>query len=350
MLRPDRKVAFGVALLAAALGFVMVRAGVSTRSPSPAGSIRNDPSPELAGIAGWINSEPLTIRALRGKVVLIDFWTYSCVNCVRTFPFLRALHETYGDHGLRIVGLHSPEFGFERNRANVEREVARNEITWPVALDNDMATWRAYRNRFWPHVYLIDRQGRIRFDHIGEGGEALIERRIRELLPGESLPPPLRFEERELPSSLPSETYLGYGRGAFSLGNEEGFRHDEAFRYTAPDPEAVAGAGRSGAFFLAGRWEARGEFVRSAEGGARIILPFDARDVFVVAGADRDTDIEVLLDGKPLSAPGNDVRDSTLRVGEHRLYHVVRLDEMETHVLTLRPADRDVSFYTFTFG
>ena len=151
---------------------------ITSDTPGEVGSL----APELTGIAGWINAEPFTLESLRGQVVLIDFWTYTCVNCLRTFPFLKEWHEKYNDRGLNIVGVHTPEFEFEKTKVNVEDAVSRNGLEWRMAQDNDMKTWRAFNNRFWPAKYLIDATGVIRYRHFGEGAYDETESQIRELL------------------------------------------------------------------------------------------------------------------------------------------------------------------------
>ena len=139
-------------------------------------------APELVGITGWINTEPFTMEDLRGKVVLVDFWTYTCVNCIRTFPFLRDWNQKYADQGLVIVGVHAPEFEFEKVKENVEEASVKHDLGWPIAQDNDFSTWRAYTNRAWPSKYLIDKDGLVRYAHVGEGAYNTTEQKIRELL------------------------------------------------------------------------------------------------------------------------------------------------------------------------
>src|SRR2546425_6168892 len=174
-------IAITLVILGIAIAIAATRLSFLQGTP-PEGSVRHDPAPEFAGIDGWLNSGPLTVASLRGKVVLVDFWTYTCINCVRTFPALRALYDRYRPAGFEIVGVHSPEFSFEKKADNVRAAIERNALKWPVALDNEMKTWTAYRNLYWPHVYLIDATGTIRFDHVGEGGDDLIQTRIRSLL------------------------------------------------------------------------------------------------------------------------------------------------------------------------
>lgn len=193
-----------------------------TAAPSPSNAPGASPEasasaatiPEPQGIAFWVNSEPLTIASLRGKVALVDFWTYSCVNCIHTLPYLKDWHGKYASRGLVIVGVHTPEFEFEKDINNVRVAVQKYGITWPVALDNDYATWRAYANRYWPHKYLADGKGRLRYHHIGEGGYIETEQWIRKLLTesGYNVSDiPLGSEENPtaLAASITRELYAG---------------------------------------------------------------------------------------------------------------------------------------------
>lgn len=345
----------GVLLFTAAVVLVVVRLGGlqgdATRAPA-----ERRPAPALVGIDAWVNSDPLTLEQLRGEVVLLDFWTYTCINCVRTFPFLRALDRHYGEAGLRVIGVHSPEFSFERDLTNIREAAARSMLAYPIASDPDMATWRAYRNNFWPRVYLIDAAGQIRFDHIGEGGEDEIEAAVRELLAetDATLPPPLRFRERGPSANITPEVYAGLERGSVqgALANAEGYRPGEVFVYAPPDPAAVERVGTRGAFFLEGPWRVEREFLEAAGDGARLTLRFRARDVFFVATpASGAVEVRALLDGIPVPAgsAGEDVDAGIVRVGRQDLFSVVALDVAETHTLTLEPA-AGFRVYTFTFG
>jgi thiol-disulfide isomerase/thioredoxin len=342
----------GGGLVLAAVFIAALRIG-ALQGDVGAGSQHDTPAPELRGIAGWLNSKPLSVKALRGKVVLVDFWTYSCVNCVRTIPALRALYARYEPSGLQILGIHSPEFSFEKVRRNVEEAVSRYRVRWPVALDNHMATWDAFRNRFWPHVYLIDAKGRLRFDRVGEGGDDQIQTELRKLIreSGRAVPPPIDFSEPLFSPHLTAEIYAGYERGGLqhSLGNPEGYVPERSVTYAAPAPTLVDEAGTTGTFFLAGRWRNRAENVQSESPNARVVLPFFAKNVFLVgAGSAR---LRVLLDGKPIAArsAGADVSGGVMRVRGPRLYGVAALPRAGAHVLTLigEPGFR---LYTFTFG
>ncbi len=353
----DPRIAVAGMVLFGSCGVAAYRGGVFSQAPiRPSGAVltRNDKAPEFEGLTRWFNSPPLTLASLRGKVVLIDFWTYTCINCIRTFPELRNLYRTYKAAGLEIVGVHAPEFGFEKVSSNVERAVKEKQVLWPVAQDNDHRTWDAFRNHYWPHVYLIDHRGRIRFDQIGEGGSRRIEAAVRRLLAdaGATLPPPTTADVEGPSEGITPEIYLGYERGERFLGNDSGYTRDAVAGYVLPREDGIAG--RDAAFFLEGRWRALREAVVASEPGARLILPFTARDVFVVAGRDAPEPVvvDVLLDGKPISPAlaGADVRNATLRLDGRDLYRIVRLKGVEPHELTMRPRGSGAAFYSFTFG
>jgi thiol-disulfide isomerase/thioredoxin len=299
----------------------------------PSGSVRRDPAPAFVGIDGWLNSPPVTIASLQGRVVLIDFWTYSCVNCVRTFPALRALYDRYHKAGFEIVGVHSPEFSFEKKPENVRVAIERNDLAWPVALDSEMETWRAYRNNYWPHVYLIDARGTIRFDHIGEGGDDLIQTRIRALLAENhaTLPAPVDFTEPIANPHITQEIYAGSDRGSINgaIGNPEGY-------------------GRTGRVV---DYQASPEYIEAAEGEAKLSLPFYARDVFMVGAATGETRVSLLIDGRPVPAMvlGADAPGGIVRVSRSDLYRLLHLNAADTHVITL-VAGKGFRLYTFTFG
>jgi thiol-disulfide isomerase/thioredoxin len=313
------------------------------------------PAPAFTGIHAWLNTgEPLALENLAGRVVLVDFWTYTCINCVRTFPHLRALYATYHPFGLEIVGVHSPEFSFERDAANVAAAIERYRLPYPVALDNDMQTWRAYRNNFWPRVYLIDAQGQIRFDHIGEGGQEQIQDQVRLLLAEagvRSLPDRIDFSDTSPTAHITPEIYAGATRGTRGghLANPEGYRRGRV-TFAAPTDEEVATAGTSGRFFLQGPWDVADESVTSAGNGARVIVPFFARDVFLVATG--GAQVRVLLDGAPVDAvrAGADVgEDSVIDVRREDLFAAIRLPRAAGHVLTLEAAP-GFELFAFTFG
>jgi thiol-disulfide isomerase/thioredoxin len=355
-MRSSRRAAVSAGLVILGIGIAIAATRVSfLQGDAPAGASRSDPAPEFAGISTWLNSPPLTVKALRGKIVLVDFWTYSCINCIRTFPALHALYDRYHDVGFEIVGVHSPEFTFEKNPSNVRAAIEEHGLTWPVAMDNDMDTWRAYKNHYWPHVYLIDARGIIRFDKIGEGDDDLVQTRIRALLAEAhaTLPAPVDFNEDLPAGQITPEIYAGIDRGSFAgtIGNPEGYgRLGRVVDYKAVEPAAIAD-GNDGQFFLEGRWLASEEYIESSEDGAKLVLPFYARDVFFVAASSSPVEVRLMLDGKPVPAKvlGADAPAGAVRVSASDLYRLLHLTSPETHRLTLI-ADKGFRLFTFTFG
>jgi thiol-disulfide isomerase/thioredoxin len=317
-------------------------------------------APEIKGIHEWFNSDPLTIARLRGRVILVDFWTYSCINCIRTFPYLKAWDEKYRDKGLVIIGVHSPEFGFEKDSENVRRAIQQYGIKYPVAMDNDQKTWKAYANHYWPHKYLIDAQGNIRYEQPGEGGYAETEEMIRKLLveAGRSLdeePTRVVAEEIQFREIKTPEIYFGHGRGGF-LGNPKGLLKVRDLNYQEPSKI------EENLFYLVGRWvvgEDNAQYVGDGDGDGKIFLRYTARSVNIVAGAPgRTVQVEVLLDGRPLTPTtvGQDVQfdgsgRSLVLIGEERLYSLVNDQSgYAPHTLTLIVGNRGLEAYTFTFG
>jgi cytochrome c biogenesis protein CcdA/thiol-disulfide isomerase/thioredoxin len=299
-------------------------------------------APEIRDTQRWFNTpggRPLSLRSLRGRVVLIDFWTYSCINCLRTLPALKGWDRRYRDSGLTILGVHAPEFPFERDPGNVERAIERNGLRYPVAQDNDFATWTAYGNRFWPAKYLIDSRGRVRYTHFGEGEYDTTERAIRSLLEEAGRTRLGRRASAHVESGLPGatpETYLGAARAErFVNGRLAPGR--ASFRLPTGMPAALP------AHHLAyeGRWHIRQSYATADQTGARLHLRFLARRVFLVLGArGGERRLEVAVDGHTLR---------TIGVGQHRLYELVRLGQPGEHLLTLT-FQRGIEAYAFTFG
>ena len=304
-------------------------------------------APELDGLQKWFNSRPLTMQSLRGRVVLIDFWTYTCINCLRTLPYLKAWDERYRDDGLTIIGLHAPEFAFERSAANVARAIRTNAIRYPVAQDNDMAVWGAYQNQYWPAKYLIDASGHVRYAHFGEGEYDQTESAIRTLLAERGAPAQDRVagevsaETSDAGVGTP-ETYLGFERSqGFVTPLEPGTR-------TFPRPARPLELNE---FALGGVWRVAAKS-STAVADARMDLSFQARRVFLVLGTSRPgARVRVLLDGKPVpdALAGSDVSGGAVTVRDQRLYRLVELDGAGRHSLSLR-FDPGVSGYAFTFG
>jgi cytochrome c biogenesis protein CcdA/thiol-disulfide isomerase/thioredoxin len=307
-------------------------------------------APDFGRDQHWFNTpgeRPLTIRELRGRVVLVDFWTYTCINCIRTLPHLKALDEKYRRRGLTVVGVHTPEFPFEKKTSNVKASIEQNGLAYPVVQDNDYATWDAYGNQFWPADYLVDARGRIRYVHFGEGAYATGEKAVRRLLEEEGQRrlgemTHARVERASRAVRTP-ESYLGSARAQrFANGPIVPGSRD----YHAPParlhPNALA---------YAGLWTIRRDSA-TAGTGAELALDFTARRVYLVLGSARASRaVRVLLDGRsiPASVAGRDVRGGVARVGDQRLYRLVDLPRAEHHVLTVLPA-AGVSGYAFTFG
>jgi cytochrome c biogenesis protein CcdA/thiol-disulfide isomerase/thioredoxin len=294
-------------------------------------------APEIQGTQRWFNSRPLSLASLRGRVVLIDFWTYSCINCIRTLPYLKAWDVRYHDGGLTVIGVHAPEFPFERDVSNVARAVRSNGLRYPVVQDNEFATWRAYGNEFWPAKYLIDARGRVRYTHFGEGDYEETEMAIRDLLEeagDRDLGARVRARAAEANEGATPESYLGAER-AERFVNGRLAEGTQRFRVTDVESLPLHHLG------LAGRWRVEGSRSVAAGRDARLHLRFAARRVFLVLGSARGTRrVDVFLDGR---------RRRPVRVASHRLYEIVRLDRAGEHRVTLAP-EPGTEAYAFTFG
>ena len=285
-------------------------------------------APEFERLGAWINSKPLTLKGLRGRVVLIDFWTYSCINCLRTLPYIREWDARYRKAGLTIVGVHSPEFAFERVESNVRENVRKLKLQYPVAMDNDYGTWQAWSNQYWPAKYLIDRSGHVRYYHFGEGEYGKTEAAIRTLL-GADAPAASGLADRSPHGQLTPETYLGYKRLDRNGGDQ--VVEDKAHGYTLPrgllDNELAFG----------GVWTVRDE--RAVAGlSAGLRLQYRARNVYLVLTGKGS--VRVLVDGKP---------ERTVQVAGDRLYTLVERDKIGDHLLELHLTP-GVAAYAFTFG
>jgi cytochrome c biogenesis protein CcdA/thiol-disulfide isomerase/thioredoxin len=304
-------------------------------------------APELKNIAEWINSDPLTIKGLRGKVVLIDFWTYSCINCQRTQPYLNTWYDKYKDDGCVIIGVHAPEFAFEKVTENVRRAVVDASIKYPVALDNDFATWRAYQNRFWPAKYLIDKDGQVRYTHFGEGDYAETEKTIQELLKESGKSITEKIETERSASSAAGEqtpeTYLGYDRG-------ERFASAAQFIGDQPVDYALASELKEHEWSLGGQWQINDESSQSLSGESKLKLNFSAKEVYLVMSGPPGSLVEVSVEG--LGSPGGaDVNPKNqVSLSGARLYKIVSLDKfMSSQTLTLT-FPSGVTVNAFTFG
>jgi cytochrome c biogenesis protein CcdA/thiol-disulfide isomerase/thioredoxin len=289
-------------------------------------------APELTGLSHWINSDPLTLQQLRGKVVLVDFWTYSCINCLRTLPHVKAWYRTYRDRGLVVLGVHTPEFAFEHVPGNVEGAVKQLGIEYPVALDNDYGTWNAFQNQYWPAKYLIDRQGHLRYYHFGEGEYDTTEARIRTLL-GESadtLPVANRLSDPTPKTVLTPETYLGYQR--LQRFAQRTITPKRFAQYRFPE-----GALQQNELAYSGSWKVNPDEIVAGP-GSRLRLSFIAREVHLVLGGHGS--VGVSLDGQ---------LQRTVRVDGSRLYTLLRMPSLRSGLLELRFSP-GVRGYAFTFG
>ena len=316
-------------------------------------------APELAKISGYINTNPITLADLKGKVVLVDFWTYSCINCIRTIPYLDAWHEKYADKGLVIIGVHTPEFEFEKDYNNVKAAVEKFEIKYPVVLDNDKGTWNAYENRYWPHKYLIDNEGYIRNDHIGEGGYAETEKVIQSLLSeraaymgvnatiDQSISNPENAQSVDFGQIYTPELYFGYQFARAQLGNPEGFKPDQIVTYTIPEDATIA----PNRIYLDGDWRNNADHMELQSGEGRIVLSYSAKAVNIVAGGKGD--LYISEDGSNLtgSSRGLDVSEQgAVSIDGQKLYNLVMHEQYGKHQLVIDVTGKEFQIYTFTFG
>jgi cytochrome c biogenesis protein CcdA/thiol-disulfide isomerase/thioredoxin len=315
--------------------------------------------PALSGAVAWLNSAPLTREQLRGKVVLVDFWTYSCINCLRALPYVKSWYQRYGSQGLVVIGVHAPEFAFEKNEANVERAVHELGIRYPVALDNNYAIWQGFDNHYWPAHYFIDPQGQIRGHHFGEGEYAQSEQLIRQLLmeagaaqlaaeTGVTAGSGVQAASDESKVGSP-ETYVGYERAA-NFVSPGGAVADAPHQYSAPPKLQLNQWG------LTGAWRVEAEQAVSLGAGAGIVFRFQARDLHLVLGSGDPAHavrFRVTVDGHaPDADRGGDVQpDGTGTVREQRLYQLLRLSHPgDVHTFAIEFLDAGAQAYSFTFG
>ncbi len=305
----------------------------------------NPPAPDFVEIGDWFNSEPLSLEKLRGKVVLVDFWTYSYINCIRELPHLNQLYAEYKDKGLVIVGVHSPEFTFEHDTKNIQKAIQRFKIHFPVAVDTKYGTWKAYNNHFWPASYLIDQKGNIRLRTTGEGHYDELESEIRKLL-GLS---PKSLITKELPDatgSLTPETYLGFHRA-------EGYTKEMALKPQVIEAYSYSERLADDQVGLKGRWLVEKECIEAKNAACQIDLNFQAGRVYLVLSGSSSKPITVTLDGKPLEKKyyTQDMNDhGEIYVHEARKYDLVDLHgSVERHLLSVHIPE-GICAYAFTFG
>lgn len=320
---------------------------------SPSGSSANGelqdlgPAPEITGITHWINSDPLTLESLRGKVVLIDFWAYSCVNCVRTLPFLTSWYSKYHDNGLVIIGVHTPEFAFERETSNVEQAVKRFNIDYPVAQDNNYGTWRAYNNVYWPAEYLIGPDGHLRYTHFGEGNYDKTEAAIQQLLmeAGHSVDMPLtNLNTAKFSNDQTPETYIGTARQQH-FSSPETIAPGQAATFSIPDELPLHH------FAVDGSWDFESEYARVLQSGNRLKLHFNARDVYIVLDSDQPVQATIHLLSPDQANQTEDLNaEGQITIDQARLYHIVHLDQFQEGTVEIEFNSAGVKVYSFTFG
>ena len=314
-------------------------------------------APKLAGIAHYLNTTPEKINEeIKDKVVLYDIWTYSCINCVRTLPYITAWNDKYVDEGLLVIGIHSPEFEFEKDPKNVKMAIDKHGIDYPVVLDNDMETWKAFENRYWPRKYIADHEGYIRYDHIGEGGYQETEKVIQQLLEERatalgiqmaSAAPLVDIDEFEHTLFRTPELYFGYqfAQNRNQLGSDEGFQPEKIVTYSEPDNIDLH------KFYLTGDWKNHEDSMELISETGTIKLMYNAKEVNIVT--DREAELEILLDGEPLPAKysGSDITSNNiLRASEPNIYNIVNADDSSSHIMEIKVKGQGFQIFTFTFG
>lgn len=295
----------------------------------------------------WFNSPALNIKDLRGKVVLVDFWTYTCINCIRTLPYIESWHQKYKDKGLVIVGVHTPEFEFEKNPDNVKRAIKDFGLKYPIMQDNDYATWNAYSNHYWPAKYFVDKKGKIRWSHFGEGQYDESEKMIQHLLSedGEKLGDiPLNNANYQIESSTP-ELYLGSHRLEF-LASPENIKTGQTGYYTIPSSLPI------NYFGYQGNWLIENEYATPSQGSI-LKLNFQAKNVYMVMRPKNGPGkLKIYLDNNLIEAEisGEDVHDSAVTVASDRLYKLINLPQAENKILKIEFLDNNLELFAFTFG
>ena len=355
----------GRALLLALVGGLIAMAGAAAQKlPDEGVKIEAPPLPQ--GLK-WHNSAPLTMQELKGKVVLLDFWEYTCINCIRTFPYLKTWHDKYKDKGLVILGVHTPEFQFAKVETNVVRAVKQFELKHPIVVDSDYQVWQAYGNRYWPAKYLIDKDGFVRYFHFGEGSyqstEAQIQKLLREVNPNVELPSlgdVVRGADKPGAVCYPvtPELYLGYERGghANTLGNPEGYQPGRLVTFRDPSKW------EDGKVYAHGAWRNEAEALvstrRLSAPADYIAIRYHSLEVNSVLRPENGKPLRVYVfqDGKPLARTdkGDDIKydpkgRSYLVLNEPRMYHLVKNAKFGQRTLKLATAEPGMGIYSFTF-
>ena len=319
---------------------------------------------DFSKISEYINTKPISLYDLRDKVVLVDFWTYSCINCIRTIPYLNEWYDKYSDKGLVIVGIHTPEFEFEKNSENVKSAVQKFEIKYPVLQDNDKETWNEYDNRYWPRKYLVDDEGYIRYDHIGEGAYNETEKVIQGLLTeraahlglkninfntSQNVDTDSRLESQQdvnFSKIKSPELYFGYEFARAPLGNIEGFKPNQTLFYNLPEKYEI----KHNVIYLEGKWKNNPDHMELQSNNGSILLKYNSKSVNIVAGPKGN--FTVIQDGKLITndlSKDSDI-DGKFVVDEQRLYNLVTNKNYGEHTIEIDVKGKGFQIYTFTFG
>ncbi len=314
-------------------------------------------APNLRGIASYLNTTPEELeKEMKDKVILYDIWTYSCINCIRTLPYITAWDDKYSEQGLLIIGIHSPEFEFEKEPENVSLAIEKHGIDYPVVLDNEMETWKAFENRYWPRKYIADHEGFIRYDHIGEGGYQETEKVIQKLLEERSKALGIEMASasslvdiEEFQHSLfrTPELYFGYkfAQNRNHLGSDEGFRPGQTVSYAEPSKIDLH------KFYPIGDWTNYDGSMELVSETGTIKLSYNAKEVNIVT--ENNAELEILLDGEPLPSEyfGIDITDNNvLQVNEPGLYNIVNSNTSSSHLMEINVKGKGFQIFTFTFG
>lgn len=357
---PVRKMILSMIGIAAIMFFCgSVITATKANAQQPTNILGTSPLYTLVNATGWINSKPLTAKDLKGKVVLVDFWDYSCINCIRTIPYIRAWADKYKNSGLVVIGVHTPEFDVEKQLPNVQHAVDKFSITYPVALDSDHKIWDAFHNQYWPAHYFIDAKGKVRFEHFGEGEYVQSERWIQQLLQEANAKPTtagmvsVNGQGTQAASDAHNvgspETYIGYAR-AINFASQCGIKLDTNHLYTVPDELRLNHWG------LAGMWADHEQVAVLKSAGGKIVFRFHARDLHLVLGPGSDgkpVRFKVTFDGQsPGANHGVDTdADGNGMVNEHRLYQLIRQSGTITdHTFAIEFLEPGVQAFSFTFG
>jgi thiol-disulfide isomerase/thioredoxin len=360
-MKVSRRKAIGllIALMVAGICGLAVVKYINVEAQDTQSIVRSSPLYSLSGADGWINSKPLSAKALKGKVVLVDFWDYSCINCIRAIPYTRAWADRYGSSGLVVIGVHTPEFDVEKQMPNVQRAVKKFGITYPVALDSDYKIWNAFHNEYWPAHYLIDTKGKVRYEHFGEGDYERSQQWIQELLNEanpKSMPAGVVTVDgqgaqaaADISDVRSQETYIGYAR-ADNFASPGGIKRDADYSYSEPAHL------RLNEWSFSGQWlDQKQAAVLKAPGG-KITFRFHARDLHLVLGPGtqgRSIRYRVTLDGRvpgpdhglDIDGQGNGI------VTDDRLYQLIRQNGPVTdHTFVIEFLDPGVQAFSFTFG